>query len=267
MVLATLTTQAETMFLVLTCGVGGLGVGSFLNVVIWRVPRDESVASPRSHCPACSAPIRWYDNIPVVSWIALGRRCRICRAPISIRYPAIEAGCAALFVVLALAAPRDGALPAVLVLGATMLALSMIDVEHHRLPDSVLVPGTLLAIALYAVAATLAPRWDDFARAIGGGALAFAILLVIHQIAPGGLGLGDVKLAFACGLLLGWRGLGFVPIGLLASFALGALFGVVLIATGRLSRQSRIPFGPFLSVGAVGVTLWGGPIIDWYRGG
>ena len=263
---ATLTTQGENLLLGIGCGAAGLCVGSFLNVVVWRVPRGESVVSPRSHCPACSAPITWYDEIPVVSWLVLGRRCRTCRSRISARYPAIEAGCAALFVVVALLAPRDGALPAVLALAATMLALSLIDIEHHRLPDAVLVPGTATAIALYAVAAAVTPRWDDFARALAGGALAFAGLFLIHLVAPRGMGFGDVKLAFACGLMLGWRGLGFVPIGLLAGFALGAMTGVVLMATGHLARRSHMAFGPFLSVGAVSITLWGDGIVNWYRG-
>lgn len=241
-------------------GVIGLLVGSFLNVVAWRVPRGESVNRPRSHCPACGSLIVWYDNVPVVSWLVLRGRCRRCAAPISVRYPAVEAATAALWALTAAAVGPHADLPAHLVAVAGLFVLAIIDVEHLRVPDRVLVPTLVLTAAGLLAAAAVDDRWADLARAGAGAALGFGALAVIHLVEPEGMGFGDVKLAALCGLLLGWHGLAHVVVGLYGGFVLGAVVGVTLVAAGRRQLGRHLPFAPFLAAGTVAVALWGDPL-------
>jgi leader peptidase (prepilin peptidase)/N-methyltransferase len=243
----------------------GLLVGSFLNVVIWRVPRKESVVAPRSHCPGCDAPISPRDNIPVLSWLVLRGRCRHCQTPISIRYPLIELACAALFAAIGARFAHSWALPAYLVLGAGLLALTAIDLEHYLLPNRIVYPLGFALVPLFALAAGLEGHWWWFARALIGGACAFLALFAIHVASPRGMGFGDVRLSFVLGLALGYLGALDVPFGLFLGFAYGAVVGVALLATGKRGRRQHIPFGPFLAAGTMTIVLVGGPILDWYR--
>ena len=243
----------------------GLCVGSFLNVVIWRVPRKESVVRPGSRCPACSAPIVWRDNVPIVSWLLLHRRCRRCAAPIPGRYPLVELATAVLFAGLGARFADSFALPAFLVLAAALLAVSAIDLEHYVIPNRIVYPVGAALVPLLAIAAALDDDWGAFARALAGGALAFAVMFAIHVASPRGMGFGDVRLSFLLGLGLAYLGWGELAAGFFLGFLAGALVGLVLIATRRRTRKQHIPFGPFLAVGALAAILAGGPILDAYR--
>jgi leader peptidase (prepilin peptidase)/N-methyltransferase len=253
-----------TTFLVAVCGVLGLMIGSFLNVVIWRVPRHESIVRPPSHCPGCDAEIAPYDNIPVVSWLVLRGRCRHCGIRISARYPLVELACAGLWVAMALRFGATWELPAYLVLVSALLALSIIDFDTFLLPDRIVYPLSVTLVVLFGLAAILDDAGSDLVRAVLGGLGAFAFFLTVHLIAPRGMGFGDVKLSFSLGLALGWLSWGSVFVGLFLGFLLGAVIGVLLIATGLRTRRDHVPFGPFLAAGTVLAILFGQSLLDLY---
>jgi leader peptidase (prepilin peptidase)/N-methyltransferase len=255
-----------TLPLVTGCGIAGLILGSFLNVVIHRVPRRESVVRPRSHCPGCGTPIRERDNVPVISWLLLRGRCRTCREPISARYPLVELGTGALFVTAAVRFGADWALPAYLLFFAALLAVSLIDLEHYIVPNRIVYPTLFVAVPLLTVAALVDGEWRSLATALGGALVAGTTLLVIHLISPRGMGFGDVRLAVILGLFLGWIDLAHVALGLFLGFLLGAVGGVALIALRLKKRGDRVPFAPFLALGALVAVLAGNPILDWYIG-
>jgi leader peptidase (prepilin peptidase)/N-methyltransferase len=244
----------------------GLAIGSFLNVVIWRVPRKESVVRPASHCPQCETPISPRDNIPVLSWLFLSGKCRHCKNPIPVRYPLVEAGCGVLFVAVAARFGASWELPAYLVLTAALLAISIIDLEHFIVPDRITAPLTVSALGLLGLAAVAEGNGWRFGRTLLGGMAYFAFLLLLNILYPKGMGMGDVKLAFSLGLYLGWLGWGQVFLGGFLAFLLGAVVGVTLIATKIKSRKDVVPFGPFLALGAMLTILWGDPILRWYTG-
>jgi leader peptidase (prepilin peptidase)/N-methyltransferase len=258
----------DTVLLGILCGVVGLCIGSFLNVVVHRVPRKESVIRPRSHCPSCGIVLANRDNVPVVSWLRLRGRCRSCEGAISIRYPLVELGTATLFVAGALRFGADWALPAYLVFFASLLAISVIDLEHYIIPNRIVYPTIFLSVPLLAVAALAQDDWTDFGHALLGGTSAFLLLLLVHLASPRGMGFGDVRLSFILGLFLGWLDpwVGHVFLGLFLGFLLGSVTGLVLIAIRRRGRKDHIPFGPFLAAGAMLTVLFGNPIIDWYLG-
>jgi leader peptidase (prepilin peptidase) / N-methyltransferase len=245
-------------------GVYGLVIGSFLNVVIWRVPRKESIVKPASHCPGCDTKIANRDNIPVVSWLLLRGRCRNCGTSISVRYPFIELFTAVLFAAVGARFAHSWALPAYLVLTAALVALSAIDLEHYILPNRILYPTDGAAIVLLAVASAATHEWGAFGRALIAGAIAFAVFFVIHLVSPRGMGFGDVRLAFLLGLALGWLGWGEVAGGLFAGFVYGSVIGVILIAVKIRGRKQQIPFGPFLATGTMTFVLFGSPLVHWY---
>jgi leader peptidase (prepilin peptidase)/N-methyltransferase len=246
-------------------GVYGLVIGSFLNVVIWRVPRKESIVKPPSHCPACDVKIANRDNVPVVSWLLLRRRCRNCGTPISVRYPFVELLTGATFAAVGARFAHSWALPAYLVLAGALIALSAIDLEHYVLPNRILYPVDAAVILLLAAGSAGEHDWGAFVRALLAGAVAFAIFFAIHIVSPRGMGFGDVRLAFLLGLALGWLGWGEVAGGLFAGFVYGAVIGVVLIAVKVRGRKQQIPFGPFLAAGTMTFVLFGEPMVDWYR--
>lgn len=243
-------------------GLLGLVIGSFLNVVVHRVPAGQSVVRPPSSCPACSHEVRPRDNIPVVSWLLLRGRCRDCAEPISARYPLVEAGCAALFVALTLRFGLSPVLPALLFLAAIGLALALIDLDVSRLPFEISVPG-LGVTALLLVAAGFADGWSPVAVALLSAAAWFGLYWSLWFGTGGrGMGLGDVVLAPTLGLALGWLGWGPSLVGLLGGFAIGAVVGVTLMMIGRAGRRSQIPFGPSMLAGALlgvfaGSAIWG----------
>jgi leader peptidase (prepilin peptidase)/N-methyltransferase len=247
----------------------GLAIGSFLNVVVWRVPRGESLVVPASACPRCDHPIRPWDNIPVASWMLLGGRCRDCAEPIRARYPLVEAATAfafaAITLVYAFVIPeRFAEVPALLFLAATSISLTLIDVDTHTLPNRIVLPaypaGAVLLLGASFVAGDLTPL---FSAAVGAAAL-FAFYFALAAAYPRGMGLGDVKLAGVLGLFLGWFGWSQLIVGAFAAFLLGGAYAIVLLATRRVERGGGVPFGPWMLVGAwVGIAL-GEPIAQLY---
>ena len=254
-------------YLVTLTTVFGLVIGSFLNVVVWRVPRGESIVSPPSACPRCGHAIRGYDNVPLVSWLVLRAKCRDCGARISARYPAVEAGTAVLFGLaawLVLSRGQGWAIPAFAYLAAIAVALSLIDIDVHRLPDAIVLPSYGAALVLLALASWNpggASDWPALGRAAIGALAMFAVYFVMLLVYPAGMGFGDVKLAGVLGMFLGWVGWGALVVGWFSAFLLGGLYSVALLATHRAQRRTGIPFGPWMLAGAlVGVAagpwLW-----------
>jgi leader peptidase (prepilin peptidase) / N-methyltransferase len=241
----------------------GLLVGSFLNVVIHRVPRGLSLVRPGSACPACSHPIRAFDNVPVVSWLVLRGRCRDCHQPISTRYPAVELVTAALFVLVGLRFGWDGYTPAVLALVAGGVALFMIDLDRQRLPFAI--TGVVTVLVVVALAADVLVGSTAFQPvALASVGIWLGVYGGVWLATSGrGMGLGDVALAPLLGLALGWQGWGPALVGLVGGFMIGAVVGVALILVGRAGRRTRVPHGPFMLAGAavgvfLGQPLWSG---------
>ncbi|WP_166868745.1 A24 family peptidase [Salinibacterium sp. ZJ70] len=244
-------------------GLLGAAVGSFLNVVVWRVPRGLSVVAPPSACPGCGAHIAPRDNIPLASWLVLRGRCRSCRGSISARYPAVEALTLTVFVAIAwwrVPIILDSAgiavlaetlvLAALLIFAALSIALSVIDLELHRLPNPLVATLAVSALLLFGGAALATGDLAHLGRMLIAGAGAFTVFFVVAFIRPDGMGFGDVKLAGALGLVLGYAGWGSVVVGFFTAFLLGALVGVVMLIARRATRGVGIPFGPWLLVGA-----------------
>ena len=248
------------VFLVLV----GLIVGSFLNVVIWRVPRGESIVSPPSHCPGCDRPVRPRDNIPVISWLLLRGKCRDCGEPISARYPLVEAGTAAVFVVLGLRIGAHADLPAFLYLGAIGVALALIDLDVKRLPNAIVLPSYGVAAILLGAAAIAQHDAGAYVRAVLGMVALFGFYFLLVFIYPAGMGFGDVKLAGVLGIYLGWLGWAEVITGGFLGFLFGGAVGVGLMMLRRAGRKSQIPFGPFMLAGALVAILAGGALADLY---
>lgn len=245
-------------------GVLGLLVGSFLNVVIWRVPRGESVVTPPSACPRCGTRILARDNVPVLGWLVLRGRCRTCREPISARYPLVELATGLLFAGTALWTGLSWTLPAYLYLAAVSVALALIDLDTRRLPNAIVLPSYGVVAVLLAVAAWGHGDPAPFGRAALGGAALYGFYFLLMVAHSRGMGFGDVKLAGVLGLYLGWVGWDALVVGAFTAFLLGGIAGAVLMATGRATRKTGVPFGPFMLLGAaIGLTL-GPRIADAY---
>jgi leader peptidase (prepilin peptidase)/N-methyltransferase len=241
----------------------GLAVGSFLNVVIHRVPREESLIRPRSHCPACGSEVRNRHNIPVVGWLLLRGRCADCEARISPRYPLVETGTAVLFVAVAARFGLSWELPAYLYLAAISVALAVIDLDVMRLPDKIVLPSYAVALVLLAPAVIAEQSWSAAGRALLAAAVLYVGYFVLAAM-PRGMGGGDLKLAPLIGFYLGWLGWSSVAIGAFAAFLLGGLAGGLLMLLRRAGRKSRIPFGPYMLAGAFLAVFAGAPIAQWY---
>jgi leader peptidase (prepilin peptidase)/N-methyltransferase len=234
----------------------GAVIGSFLNVVAHRVPIGESLISPGSHCPECDAPIKPYDNVPVVSWLLLRGRCRNCGASISPRYPLVELITAVAFAAVVGVRGFDNDLVLELPFVAILIALAAIDFDHKLLPNKIVYP-----MAAYGVIATLLVDQDDLVENLIAGAGAFVFLLVAVIAYPRGMGMGDVKLAGAMGLYLG---LSVIPA--LVAFLSGSLVGIVIIAReGAAGRKKAVPFGVFLALGGIVAVLAGPELVDLYE--
>jgi leader peptidase (prepilin peptidase) / N-methyltransferase len=241
----------------LMIGLLGAAIGSFLNVVIHRLPRGESLVTPRSRCPRCGATLRARDNLPLVSWLVLRGRCRSCRAPISPRYPLVEAVTAAAFIAVALARGINDDLLLELPFAATLVAVAAIDLEHRIVPNRIVLPAAVFAVA---AAAVIEPgRLPDLLIA---GAAAFGALFVAALAYPGGMGMGDVKLAGVIGLYLGAS---VIP-AMLVAFAAGSVVGIaIVVRSGAAARKSGVPFAPFLALGGLVGLLAGSQLIALYQ--
>jgi leader peptidase (prepilin peptidase) / N-methyltransferase len=249
--------ESWPVLLVVLAAVGGLLVGSFLNVVVWRLPRGESLLAPGSHCPSCGRPVRPYDNVPVLSWLALRGRCRDCKTSISARYPLVEALSAALAVAVVLTSDDLHDLLLGLVLVALLVPIALIDLDHRIIPNRLTALGAVAALAIGA-----ATDLDGVPQQLIAGAAAGGFLLLAALARPGGMGMGDVKLAGMLGLFLGRE----VAVALLVAFVAGTLVGVGVMARRGVGegRRTAIPFGPFLAFGGVVGLLAGPAIVDWY---
>lgn len=255
-----------TAALAAALGLFGLAVGSFLNVVAYRVPLGRSVVRPPSACPSCGARIRPADNVPVVSWFLLRGRCRHCGEPISARYPTVETATALLFAATVVVVGVSWVLPAYLWFGATTLVLILTDLDHQRIPNRILYPATAVAAVLLTTGGLLDGEPQALARAFLGGIAYFALLLLLAVLARGGFGMGDVKLSFLLGGFLAYRSWEVLLAGGFLAFLIGGVLAVLLLATGRKGRKDAVPFGPSLVLGAWIGIAWGTPLVAWYRG-
>lgn len=238
----------------------GLCVGSFLNVCIYRLPRGQSLVSPASRCPACGRSLRWFDNVPVVSWLVLRGRCGQCQAPISAQYPIIEVLTAIAWVFIAWITPPGWLLASRLVLGTALIVLFMIDLEHQLLPNAITLPGIVTGFAFSLVTHPGAIE-SLIGIAVGGGVL-YAIAAGYYLLRKEeGMGMGDVKMLAMVGAFLGWRAVLLTLV--LASFA-GAVFGVAIMVLQRGSLRYALPFGTFLAVATFVAMLVGEEILAWY---
>ncbi|GIE81364.1 prepilin peptidase [Actinoplanes philippinensis] len=239
----------------------GLAIGSFLNVVIHRVPDNKSLVHPGSRCPRCENPIRARHNVPVLGWLMLRGRCADCGEPISVRYPLVEAGTAALFVAVAARFGWSWELPAYLYLAAVAIALTMIDFDRMRLPNKIVIPSYGVAAVLLTPVSILAGDPEALLRAAGA---ALALYLLYRFLAIFGLGGGDVKLAPLLGFYLGWLGWDAVVVGAFAGFVIGGLPAIALLISRKVQLKSKIPFGPSMLAGALLAVFAGTPLATWY---
>jgi leader peptidase (prepilin peptidase)/N-methyltransferase len=239
----------------------GLAWGSFLNVVIARLPLGQSLVSPRSRCPACKTPVAWYDNLPLLSYIVLGGRCRGCGVPISLRYPLVEAlvGGASLLSFLRHGPSLEYLVELAFV--ASMISLVFIDYDHQILPDAITLPGLVLGLALAGARESV-----TFVDALSGAALGAGLLFAVSEAyfrlrRIEGLGFGDVKMMGMVGAFVGWKG---VLLTLFLGSLSGTLVGVFILAGREGSLKTKLPFGTFLGMGATATVYWGKPLIGWY---
>jgi len=268
--------QQLAVVLVGLAGVFGLLIGSFLNVVVYRVPAGLSVIRPASACPSCGHEIRGVDNIPVLSWLVLRAACRDCGSRISARYPLVEAATGVLFaVVAAVVIAKTGAgsvatvsvsLVAMLYLMAITVALALIDLDTHRLPDAIVLPAYVVLLVLLAVCSATTGDWSALLRGVIGMLLLAVGYFALAVAVPGGMGMGDVKLAGVLGLVLAYLGWGPLAVGAFGGFAFGAIFAIGLVAARRAKRGSGIPFGPWMLAGAWLGILAGDGIWSAYLG-
>lgn len=247
----------------------GLAVGSFLNVVVHRVPAGLSLVSPASRCPRCEHPIRARHNVPVLGWVALRGRCADCRAPISARYPLVELGTAVLFVLVTVQLVhlgRPAAVPAYLYLAAVGIALALIDGTSQRLPDRIVLPSYPVLLLLLTGASTVSGDWSSLGRALVGGAASLVCYGVLWFVYPQGMGFGDVKLSGLLGIALGYLSWSALAVGTFAAFVVGGVVGAALLAATRRGRRTAIAFGPFMVAGVWVAFLAGHPITQAYLG-
>lgn len=239
----------------------GAVIGSFLNVCIHRLPREESVAWPASRCPSCETPIAIYDNIPIVSYLALRGRCRACGVPIAIRYPLVEAanalGYLAVFWIFGFAGEAyvyAGLLSALIVITGT-------DLSHTMIPDAVTLPGIVIGLLCAAVILPIGLVDSLFGMLLGGGLLWALAWVSPYVFGKEGMGGGDIKLMAMVGAFIGWKP---VLLAIMIGSFLGSVVGVGLIALGIMRRDQYIPFGPFLAAGSLLALLFHQPLLDWY---
>ena len=281
--------QNLTLLVAVVAGAFGLLIGSFLNVVAYRVPAHISLLR-ESRCPHCDAPVRPWQNVPVLSWIALRGRCAACEAPISVRYPIVEALTGAAFAVVAwwvltnastssatgfagssggAEAAQDAWALGVLILAylyfaAISIVLTLIDIDTHRLPNAIVLPSYLVGGTLLATASLLSGDWIALLRAGIGMAALYTFYFVLRLVRAGGMGGGDVKLAGVVGMYLGYVGWGALAFGAFAAFLFGGVYGIALIVLRRAGRKSQIPFGPWMLLGAWAGIFAGEAAGRWY---
>jgi len=237
----------------------GLVIGSFLNVVIARVPERRSLWRPRSACPGCGGAIAWYDNVPVLSFALLRGQCRACRMPISWRYPIVELVTGSLLTLAYLVFGLTAEFVVAGILLTSLVAIAAIDLQHQLIPDAITLPGILVGFA-----ANLATGRIPWLECVAGILLGGGLFLVIILVSGGGMGGGDMKLAAMLGAFLGWKAL---LVALFVAIVLGGVVAVALLTLRLRGRKDPVPFGPFLAVGGVMGLFWGTRVFAWYAGG
>jgi leader peptidase (prepilin peptidase) / N-methyltransferase len=243
-------------------GILGAVVGSFLNVIIYRLPLGKSVVWPASMCAKCSRPLSWYENVPIVSFLALRARCRTCGAPISWQYPIVEAVTAAMFAVLYWLLGPSLLFVSRAAFGSALVALFAIDFEHYLLPDAITLPGI---VAGFVFSLFTEPGWlASLIGILAGGGGLWAVAEVYFRIRhEDGLGFGDVKMLAMIGAFLGWK---LMLLTLLLGSLSGSVIGLALIVSGRGDMKYKLPFGTFLALGAGAAMIVGPPFLQWYIG-
>lgn len=239
----------------------GMVVGSFLNVCIYRVPAHQSIVRPASRCPSCLSSIPWYQNIPVFSFLALRGRCGACGASISWRYPAVEILTGALFTLIVYRFGMQGFVPLLWLFAALLVVIAFIDIDHQIIPDVISLPGILLGFLSSFIIPWM--TWVDslLGLLLGGGSL-YLVALVYQLLAKKeGMGGGDIKLLAMIGAFLGWKAV--LPV-IFFSSVFGTVVGLPLVLVKKADGKLAIPFGPFLSIGALVYLLWGPPLVRWY---
>ncbi|MGH8963151.1 MAG: prepilin peptidase [Jatrophihabitantaceae bacterium] len=255
--------MAPPLLFVALVGVLGLAVGSFLNVVIYRVPKQQSVIVPASRCPSCETALRPWHNVPVLSWLALRGRCAFCADSISARYPLVEAGTAVLFVAMMLRFGMHVELPAYLFLVAVGLTLAMIDVDAQRLPNAIVLPSYVVAVSLLMPAGAVYGDWTSAVRALMAMAAMWLMYLVITLAFPGS-GFGNVKLAGLLGIYLGWLSWPTVAVGAFGGLLIAAVAGIFLASAGRRLTIRPVPLGASMVTAAVLALFCTQPLAEWY---
>lgn len=239
----------------------GACVGSFLNVCIYRIPESKSIVRPRSSCPRCGTFIKSYDNIPILSWILLGGKCRQCRNPISIRYPMVELITGISAYSLYIKFGPTPAFPIFFLFVAVLIVITFIDIDHQIIPNILSIPG----IPLFFILSFAVPQVNWLESLIGilvGGGSLYLVALVYHLIKKTeGMGMGDMKLLAMIGALIGWKGVVFT---IFVSSAVGSLVGGVVILINRGTLKTMIPYGPFIAIGAIAYIFFGPQIIAGY---
>jgi len=249
-------------FWYVTAAAFGALIGSFLNVCIYRLPRGESIVWPGSRCPSCSAPIAWYDNVPVLSYLSLFGRCRRCHAPISMRYPLVEAANAAGYVIILNTFGLNWTSVLYCILFSALMVVTGTDLTHKIIPNVVTVPGTILGLLGAATVLPVGPVNALLGVAVGGGLLWALAWASPYLFGKEGMGGGDIKLLAMVGAFLGWKpALLTIMIGSLT----GSVIGISLIAFRLMKRDEYIPFGPFLVLGALVSMFFAQPLLDWYQ--
>lgn len=257
----------DTTLVLVACAVMGLVIGSFLTVVVDRVPRGGSIMAPPSTCGSCDTRLTAPDLVPVVSWLALRGRCRHCGTPIGVEPIVIEVANASLFVLFGLRFGADPALPAFCILAAALVALVWIDLREFRLPREITYTAFVLGGVALVVAALVDDQPERIWQALFGAGIALVVMGGIYLASRGGMGDGDVRLAPLLGLYLGYLNPGIVPVGLFLGFLLGAVIGIAAMAVGRGDRKTALPFGPFLAAGTVIAVFVGQWLVDriWHQ--
>jgi len=250
-------------FLLIFSFVMGTVMGSFANVLIYRLPRAESVMLPGSHCPVCNSPIRWFDNIPVLSYLMLRGQCRTCGEPISWRYPAVEFVTGLLFLGVFMRMGLTWSLPGGILLAFALVVVTFIDLDHKIIPNVITFPGMVIGVVLSFLPGFPGPRDSIIGLLAGGGFLWFVGWSYLLVTKREGMGMGDVKLLGLIGAFLGWQAL---PVTILAAALTGSVIGMIAMKLQGEDSTYAVPFGPFLALGALAHLFVGRELILWYLG-
>lgn len=245
----------------------GLIIGSFLNVCIFRLPKQVSIAASRSACPACGTPLKPWDLIPMLSYVFLGGKCRYCKAKISVQYPLVETLTGALYLLLYLRFGLVWPLPVYLALVSLLIVISAIDISHMEIPDGLIVAGLIVG-GVQLIASIFTPHfgaWHSYVIGFFAGGLPLLLIALVctYALKKDAMGGGDIKLMAFCGLIISWK---LVITAYLISVVAGAVFGLVLMALNKRKSSDAIPFGPFLSLGVILSVFFGDALIGWYLG-